>query len=122
MTFWAQIESLYYAKSWNINAGVIMSLFALKPLFSFIIFYFTLGKTISRYEGIGMTISVVALLIISLSKFNLLEIEQNMTAEDRKYFVLSMLLLVPWILMIWARNLVFKMYFKSSGVFDKTFT
>ena len=122
MTFWAQIESLYYAKSWNINAGVIMSLFALKPLFSFIIFYFTLGKTISRYEGIGMTISVVALLIISLSKFNLLEIEQNMTAEDRQYFVLSMLLLFPWILMIWARNLVFKMYFKSSGVFDKTFT
>ena len=121
LTFWVQIESLYYAKIWGVNAGVIMSLFAIKPLISFTMFYFTLGKTISKFEAIGMIISIFALLIISLSKFNFIEIEQNITSENKKYFVFSMMFVVPWIILIWTRNLVYKMYFKSSGPFDEIF-
>ena len=71
ITFWLQIESLYFAKLWNVNAGVIMSLFSMKPILSFLLFYFTFGYTISRIETYGMIIAIISVIIISFSKVSL---------------------------------------------------
>ena len=68
ITFWLQVESLYFATQSNVNSGVIMSLFSLKPIISFLLFYIAFGSTISKIEVVGMSIAMISVFIISISK------------------------------------------------------
>ena len=120
LVFWAQVESFYFAGEWKENIGVIMSLFSIKPIITFIIFYFAVGSTVNLIEGIGMGIAMASVFIISVSKFDFGLLEEH-SKEENIDFLISALLMVPVVCLIWIRNLLFKLFYKSGEAFDEIF-
>ena len=118
--FWLQVEILYFAGECKVNAGVIMSLFSIKPIVSFLMFYIVFGSTITMIETFGMLIAVVAVFIISISKLDLGIFDQQ-DSENNIMFMISILLTIPVAFWVWVRNLTSKMYFNSTGAFGEVF-
>mmetsp|Transcript_21230 Transcript_21230/g.18846 ORF Transcript_21230/g.18846 Transcript_21230/m.18846 type:complete len:238 (+) Transcript_21230:13-726(+) len=74
---WANIAGL--------NNGVLMSLYALKPILISIMFYFAFGQTLKRAEVVGIGLCVVCALLIGLSAESH---EVNLVGESSRTYII----------------------------------
>ena len=83
-------------------------------------FYIAFGITVTKIETIGMIIAVLSVFVISASKFDLGAFDEH-SREENMMFIFSALLMIPVVCSICLRNLLFKMFYKSTGAFDEIF-
>lgn len=66
-SYWMFTLSYYYATLANLNNGVIMAVYSLKPLISSVAFYFLFAQSLKKFEILGIFFSIISILCIALS-------------------------------------------------------
>lgn len=107
LVYWASIESVFYSLKANVNVGVVLSLYLLRPTCSAIVFYLLFGQKLMKEEIIAFILCIISIIFITTSK-------SSGTPEQEsqfKYFIISLLLKFFCMAMTVSKNVIMRMFF-----------
>jgi drug/metabolite transporter (DMT)-like permease len=107
VNYWATIESLFYAGEANVNTGVVVSMFSLKPIMSACLFYLWFNQKLKLFDIWGICVCIMAVVIITLSKSD----SNSLKPDEFTDFVKAMLLMFMAVSIICLRNALHRKYF-----------
>lgn len=113
LQYWAFTEGYYYATLADVNSGVIMSMYSIKPVLSGLCFYFFFNQTLSIYEIIGIILSIVCIALVTFSTESLIVVD----AFDWNLLISTILIIIS-VLFLCVTAVIMKQHFayKSNDI------
>jgi hypothetical protein len=107
LEYWLFTLSYYYATLANLNNGVIMTMYALKPIISSVLFHFLFKQKLQKFEVVGIGLWFISACWITLSTYKPYEEEEE---YDFKYAWISLGLIWCPVLIICFNTTLMKYY------------
>ncbi|CAI2373320.1 unnamed protein product [Moneuplotes crassus] len=106
------VISYSFAGLANLNTGVLMSIYAMKPVLSSIMFYFIFNQTLKAYELVAIVFCMAGALVIGISSGE--EDVENGGVAASNYVVIACCLLLISLFLLCIRAVILKYYFGTA--------